>query len=216
MAPISRMTPRARNGIAAPIWSKALAHCGACHTPRNALGAERARARVRRRRRRQLACLRDQRPVAGAGAVGCRRTVPLSARRLASRPRRRARPDGSGCQQFVAVPESDVRAIATYMAGVFGAPTPDRKRRGDEVLARRSRPQRSSPAATPPAHRSTPRRARAAMPDDRPLPYGGINLGLSAPRSAVRMRATPPTSCSRASRRGRASAARSCRALPTA
>ncbi len=26
------------------------------------------------------------------------------------------------------VNESDVRAIATYMAGVFGAPTPDRKR----------------------------------------------------------------------------------------
>ena len=33
------------------------------------------------------------------------------------------------------VPDSDIRAIATYMAGVFGAPTPDRKRRGDEVLA---------------------------------------------------------------------------------
>src|SRR6266478_4854733 len=33
------------------------------------------------------------------------------------------------------VPESDVRAIATYMADLFGAPTPDRKRRGDEVLA---------------------------------------------------------------------------------
>ena len=34
-----------------------------------------------------------------------------------------------------AVPASDVRAIATYMADVFGAPTPDRKRQGETVLA---------------------------------------------------------------------------------
>ena len=33
------------------------------------------------------------------------------------------------------VPESDVRAIATYMADLFGAPTAERKRRGDDVLA---------------------------------------------------------------------------------
>ena len=45
------------------------------------------------------------------------------------------------------MPDSDVRAIATYMAGVFGAPAPDRKRRGEEVLAQvkigsRRRPRR--------------------------------------------------------------------------
>ena len=33
------------------------------------------------------------------------------------------------------VNESDVRAIATYMAGVFGAPTPDRIKQGEAVLA---------------------------------------------------------------------------------
>ena len=42
-----------------------------------------------------------------------------------------------------AVPASDVRAIATYMADVFGAPTPDRKRQGEAVLA-----QAKSAAAT--------------------------------------------------------------------
>ena len=34
-----------------------------------------------------------------------------------------------------AVPASDVRAIATYMADVFGAPSPDRKRQGEAAIA---------------------------------------------------------------------------------
>ena len=44
------------------------------------------------------------------------------------------------------VPDSDIRAIATYMAAVFGAPPPDRQRRGEEVLAQ---VKSSAPAAKP-------------------------------------------------------------------
>ncbi len=77
------------------------------------------------------------------------------------------------------MPGSDVRAIATYMAGVSGAPTPDRKRRGDEVLAQ---------VKSPPVQASTTNAAGAAIyaaacatchATDRPLPFGGVNLALS-------------------------------------
>ena len=39
--PRCRTSKRARNGIAAAIWSRAPAHCGACHTPKNIFGADR-------------------------------------------------------------------------------------------------------------------------------------------------------------------------------
>ncbi len=73
--------PRARNGIAAPIWSKGWRIAAPAIRRATRLGAERASAPVRRRRRRQLARLCDQRAIAGAGAVGCRRAVsPICAR----------------------------------------------------------------------------------------------------------------------------------------
>ena len=81
------------------------------------------------------------------------------------------------------MPESDVRAIATYMAGIFGEPSTDHKRRGDAALAR-------AKAATQPSARADPAAdatgaaiyaAACATCHDagRPLPYGGVNLGLS-------------------------------------
>ena len=83
-------------------------------------------------------------------------------------------------QQPVSVPDSDVRAIATYMASVFGAPTPDRKRQGEEVLAQvKSLPASSCPRPMRPVRRSMPRPARPATRRHRPLPYGGVNLALS-------------------------------------
>ena len=68
---------RARNGIAAPIWSKGW-RIAAPAIPRAMRSARNGRARVCRRRRRQLARLCDQRAVAGAGAVGRGRAVFLS------------------------------------------------------------------------------------------------------------------------------------------
>jgi mono/diheme cytochrome c family protein len=78
------------------------------------------------------------------------------------------------------VPESDVRAIATYMASVFGTPTAERKRRGDEVLAQAN----SGPAQ--PANGGTTSGAQlyaaacaGCHATDRGPPFGGINLALS-------------------------------------
>jgi mono/diheme cytochrome c family protein len=85
------------------------------------------------------------------------------------------------------VPESDVRAIATYMASVFGAPTPEAKRRGDDVLAQarsRQAPQASQAPQTVNANAGGASLYAAACANchgsDRGPPYGGINLALSS------------------------------------
>jgi mono/diheme cytochrome c family protein len=156
-----------------------LAHCGACHTPRNALGAEQASA-----------------PFAGgdvdnwhAYAINAQSPspVPWDADALFIYLRDGWHPDHGVARGPMAqvvsnlssVPESELRAIATYMAGVFGAPTPDRKRRGDEVLT-----QAKSPAIRPPEINAAGAAIYAAAcagchESNRPLPYGGVNLGLS-------------------------------------
>ena len=78
------------------------------------------------------------------------------------------------------VPESDVRAIATYMAGVFGAPTPERKRRGDEVLAQASSKSGTAGQRRYDAGAQIYAAACATChATDRAPPFGGINLALS-------------------------------------
>jgi mono/diheme cytochrome c family protein len=161
-----------------------LAHCGACHTPRNALGAERVSA-----------------PFAGgdvdnwhAYAINAQSPapVPWNVDALLMYLRDGWHPDHGVARGPMAevvsnlssAPEGDVRAIATYMAGWFGAPTPDRKRRGDEVLT-----QARSPAAQAPATDAAGASIYAAAcagchETNRPLPYGGVNLGLSTAVSA--------------------------------
>jgi mono/diheme cytochrome c family protein len=166
-----------------------LAHCGACHTPRNALGAERVSASF-----------------AGgdvdnwnAFAINAQSPspVPWNAEALFAYLRDGSHPDHGAARGPMAqvvsnlssVPESDVRAVATYMAGVFGSPTPDRKRWGDQVLA----DAKSSPVQLPSAPASQASAVGASIyaaacatchETDRPLPYGGVNLGLSTAISA--------------------------------
>ena len=156
-----------------------LAHCGACHTPRNALGAERATAQF-----------------AGgdvdnwhAYAINGRSPapVPWDADALFAYLRDGWHPDHGVARgpmtqvvsNLSSAPESDIRAIATYMAGVFGPPTPDRKRRGEEVLAQ----VKSSSATVPPANTAGASIYAAACAtcheSGRALPYGGVNLALS-------------------------------------
>ncbi len=157
-----------------------LAHCGACHTPRNALGAEKSQASF-----------------AGgdvdnwhAYAINSQSSapVPWDAEALFQYLRHGWHPDHGVARGPMAevvsnlseVPESDVRAIATYMAGVFGPPTEERKLRGDEVLSR------ASSSQVQPANGGTTTGAQlyvaACAPchtTDRAPPFGGINLALS-------------------------------------
>ncbi len=156
-----------------------LAHCGACHTPRNALGAERASAWFSGGEAENW----------HAYAINARSPapVPWDAEALFTYLRDGWHPDHGVAQGPMAlvvgnlssVQERDLHAIATYMAGVFGALTPDRKRRAAEVLVR---------AKSPPMQASQINAAGASIyaavcatchETDRPLPFSGINLGLS-------------------------------------
>jgi len=82
------------------------------------------------------------------------------------------------------VSASDVQAIATYMAGVFGAPTAERIRHGEAVLAQTKAPvpaATATPASGPHAEGSSIYAAACATCHEtgRALPYGGVNLGRS-------------------------------------
>jgi mono/diheme cytochrome c family protein len=156
-----------------------LAHCGACHTPRNALGAERASA-----------------PFSGgdvdnwhAYAINSRSPspVPWNTEALFGYLRQGWHPDHGVARGPMAevvsnlssVQESDVHAIAAYMTSVFGAPTPDRIRRASDVLAQIKSPSVQS-FPTNAAGASIYAAACATCHETgRPLPYGGVNLGLS-------------------------------------
>ena len=160
-----------------------LAHCGSCHTPRNALGAERATA--------QFAGGDVENWQAYAINAQSPSPVPWDAEALFAYLRNGWHPDHGSARGPMAqvvsnlssVPESEVRAIATYMAGVFGAPGPDRKAQGEAALARaksisESRSERESQAKT--AGASIYAAACASCHESgRPLPYGGVNLALS-------------------------------------
>src|SRR5579863_10530600 len=154
-----------------------LAHCGACHTPRNALGAEKASASF-----------------AGgdvdnwhAYAINAQSPSPLPWTTDALFHYLRygwdsdhgvARgPMAEVTANLSSVPESDVRAIAVYMASVFGA----RPKATPADL--KSSPDNSAPADN--AGASIYQAACATCHEaDRPLPYSGIDLRLSTALSA--------------------------------
>jgi len=158
-----------------------LAHCGACHTPRNSLGAERTQAAFAGGNvdNWHAYAINGQSPA----------PVPWDADALFQYLRHGWHPDHGVARGPMAevvsnlseVPESDVRAIATYMADVFGAPTPDAKRRGDDVLAQTKSRQAPAPQASHTGGAALYAAACAACHgSDRGPPYGGINLALSS------------------------------------
>ena len=159
-----------------------LAHCGSCHTPRNALGAERPDARFAGgdADNWDAYAINSQSPA----------PVPWDAQALFIYLRQGWQSDHGTARGPMAevvsnlsqVKESDVHAIATYMADVFGVPSPERKRQGDEVLAQAKSP---SPVALVNVSGAAIYAAACASchESNRPLPYGGGNLALSTPIS---------------------------------
>ena len=156
-----------------------LAHCGSCHTPRNALGAERAGV--------QFAGGDVDNWNAYAINSRSRSPVPWDTAALFAYLRQGWHPHHGVARGPMAevvgnlssVDESDVHAIAVYMTSVFGPPTQDQIRRGDEALAKAKSP------AAPPSQAEAPGASIYAAAcatcheTSRPLPYGGVNLGLS-------------------------------------
>jgi mono/diheme cytochrome c family protein len=156
-----------------------LAHCGACHTPRNTLGAERASA----------AFSGGDVDNWQAYAINVRSPapVPWDADALLAYLRDGWHPDHGTARgpmaQVVAnlasVDPADVRAIATYMAAVFGEPSPDRPRDAARVLAE-AKPLASRASETNKAGASIYAATCAGCHESgRTLPYGGVNLALS-------------------------------------
>jgi mono/diheme cytochrome c family protein len=154
-----------------------LAHCGACHTPRNALGAERAEASfsggdvdnwqaypinshspapVRWDRQALLAYLRQGWHADHGTARG---------------------PMAEVVRNLSSVPESDVAAIATYMADVFGSPPAGQNETPPtttDVAASSGDPGAAIYAAA----------CASCHESARPLPYGGVDLSRSTAISA--------------------------------
>jgi mono/diheme cytochrome c family protein len=151
-----------------------LAHCGSCHTPRNALGAERVSA--------QFAGGEADNWHAYALNDRAHAPVPWNAESLYTYLRNGWHPDHGTARGPMAevvsnlstVPDSDVRAIAVYMADVSGAAKPERDRSAARAQAK------PAPAQADPAGGSIYAAACASCHEsDRPLPYGGVNLALS-------------------------------------
>ena len=156
-----------------------LAHCGACHTPRNALGAERTSASF------------------AGGDVDNWHAYPINAQSPSPVPwdmealfaylRDGSHPDHGTARGPMAqvvgnlseVAASDVQAIAFYMADMFGAPTPDRKRQGEAALAQAKSAPAPAPRANAPGGSIYAAACATCHESGRPPPYGGINLGLS-------------------------------------
>jgi mono/diheme cytochrome c family protein len=164
-----------------------LAHCGSCHTPRNALGAEQSKAQFAGGDvdNWQAYPINSQSPS----------PVPWTADALFAYLRQgwdldhgTARgPMAEVASNLSSVNENDVRAIATYMADVFGAPTSDRIQHGEAVIAQAKvlNPSPTQSQVEHPAGAAIFAAACATCHETgRTLPYGGVNLALSTALSS--------------------------------
>ena len=115
-----------------------LGHCGACHTPRNALGAE--------KRERAYAGGETEGWIAPALNAESPSVVPWDAERLyrylrfgfSERHGLAAGPMAPVVRNLSLVPDSDVRAISTYVAAMAGQPNAARSQAASRALARAS------------------------------------------------------------------------------
>lgn len=129
-----------------------LAHCGSCHTPRNALGAE--------DKSRAYAGAEVQGWTAPALGPTSTAAVPWTADRLADYLGKgrsplhgvAAGPMAPVIRNLAQVPDSDIKAIATYVASLSGAPSKERQDQATQAIARargEAAPTRSAAATGP-------------------------------------------------------------------
>lgn len=113
-----------------------LGHCGACHTPRNMLGAE--------KRDEYLAGAELRGWIAPALNASSQAPVPWTAETLRQYLRHgiaenhpaAAGPMAPVVQSLSGASDEDVRAIGVYIASVMGAPAPERASAGAQAVAR--------------------------------------------------------------------------------
>lgn len=179
------------------IWNRGaylaqgIAHCGACHTPRNTFGAE-----------------DTSQTFAGGEAEGWRAfainaasssPIPWDANSLYAYLRQgwhglhgvAQGPMGPVTDNFASVADDDVKAIAVYIASMMGEPMPERRQQGAALVAAAklsstgAKPRWGGSQTVPPQMASDPGAAIYASAcascheSGRPVPYGGIGLSLS-------------------------------------
>ncbi|WP_315830880.1 cytochrome c [Bradyrhizobium prioriisuperbiae] len=174
-----------------------IGHCGACHTPRNILGAE-----------------KSHQAFAGGDAEGWHAftinsaspsPVPWDVDTLNVYLRQGwhglhgvARgPMGPVADNLAAVSDQDVKAIAVYVADMMGHPTPERRQQGEALATAAprdstgSKPQsggsQTVASAVPSGDIGAAIYASACAmchESGRPVPYGGMSLSLSTTVSA--------------------------------
>jgi len=167
--------------------AEGLGHCGACHTPRNALGAMDAK-----------------RHFAGGEAEGWQAyainaespaPVPWTADSLTHYLRHgwhathgiSRGPMAEVTGNLALLPDADVQAIATYVADIMGKPSPQKQQEAEKRIAeaKRGRPALVSPAGTQnPSARSGAAIYASACgtchDSGRPQPFGGLSFKLSS------------------------------------
>lgn len=129
--------------------AEGLGHCSACHTPRNALGAE-----IKRRMYDGGEAGGWHAPALNAGNPA---PVPWTAEQLYRYLRTglddvhaiAAGPMAPVVRNFAKVPEEDVRAIAAYLVDVAGPPSPERQKKAADALAHAKRDQAGGPRSGP-------------------------------------------------------------------
>jgi mono/diheme cytochrome c family protein len=157
-----------------------LAHCGACHTPRNVFGAERTNA--------SFAGGHADNWKAYALNAQSSSPVPWDAEGLYAYLRNGWHPDHGTARGPMAevvrnlsqVSPNDVHAIATYMADMFGQPAPERARQGEQALAQAKAGTTVSGPADSPGAAIYASACATCHESGRSPPYGGINLRLSS------------------------------------
>ncbi len=168
------------------IWNRGaylaegIAHCGACHTPRGVLGAEKSNEAY------------NGAPVEGWHAYAINATspapMPWTEEALEFYLRHGwqehhgvARgPMAPVAMNLATAPGEDVKAIATYIAALAGRPAEDRVKRGQQVLEAAAANKGPHGDGTPDEGALIYAGACATCHESgRPLPYGGLNLSLS-------------------------------------
>jgi mono/diheme cytochrome c family protein len=154
-----------------------LAHCGACHTPRNALGAERVNA--------QFAGGEVDNWHAYALNDASHAPVRWDADALYAYLRHGWHSDHGTARgpmaevvsNLASVADSDVRAIAIYVADISGGSTPDRARPAGAAVTQVSSAEVSKADAAGAAIYAAA--CASCHESNRALPYGGVKLSLS-------------------------------------
>jgi mono/diheme cytochrome c family protein len=160
--------------------AEGIAHCGACHTPRNRLGAEKTSERF------------SGGEIEGWNAYALNEVSPAPVPWDADSLRFYLRngwhdahgvargPMAAVIDNLASTPDTDIQAIATYVASIAGPVSAERRQAGEALIAGAQNPASKSTPGTETSGEAIFHATCATCHESaRPLPFGGVNLSLS-------------------------------------